>query len=62
MWARAYCLLRTIWLTVSYPKAGLFAGLILSGHDFQATGTVHEDHWEITCKRCGADACSEVKP
>lgn len=56
------CHLRTIWLTLTYPREGIFAGLVLSGHEYVGTGAVHDDHWEIVCLRCGKEACSEIQP
>jgi hypothetical protein len=55
------CQLLTIWYTLRHPSEGMLLGQILSGHDFENTGEVHDDHWEIRCKRCGFMAGSEQK-
>lgn len=52
----------SIWYTLHYPREGLLVGMFLSGHDFEGTGNVHADHWEIRCTRCGLHAGSEVIP
>ncbi len=56
------CSLLSIWYTLMYPKEGLLQGLTLSGHDFDGTGEIHQDHWEIECRRCGFRAGSEIDP
>jgi hypothetical protein len=50
------CFWLSIWYTLRY---GLAEGAIMSGHDFEATGEVHGDHWVLMCKRCGQKAGTE---
>lgn len=56
------CSLRTLYYTLRYPSEGLFQGLFLSGHSWQPTGEIHQDHWELECSRCGQHAGSEINP
>lgn len=56
------CFWLTVWYTLRYPRDGLLKGLVLSGHDFEGTNEVHDDHWEMKCKTCGIAAASEVRP
>lgn len=57
------CKLLSFYYTVRYGLNGFFnGGYILLGHEFEFTGKIHNDHWEMQCTRCGMTAGSELGP
>lgn len=57
------CRLLSIYYTIRYGLPHLIkTGHYLMGHQFEYTGKVHYDHWEMKCKYCQTDACTDVGP
>ena len=48
--------------TLRYYDNFLLAGAYAVGHDLEYTGEQHNDHWNMVCKRCGEEICSEIGP
>lgn len=56
------CFWRKIWWNIRYFNTFIMQGMIAQGHDFEYTGGIHSDHWEMQCRDCKETACSEVGP
>ena len=56
------CFLFSIYYNIRYVRYGMLNGLVFSGHDYEYTGEIHYDHWEMKCKVCGEYVGSEIGP
>jgi len=56
------CTINAIKYNVLYFKDFLAQGYVASGHEYEYTGEIHDDHWEMKCTNCGEYAGSEIGP